>query len=393
MVKNIIIIALAVINGTLIYAFLQRQQGYPQPAQVRPSQPIRIDAGKRNTAEDQVPALAQDVGDTFTQDSYEDLTNELRNRGLPEDLVKQMVLSAINRDFLLDTRMRRTDTPYWKKPERDPHQATVDELDLEEQKRQLLLEIFGTEIVDDPLFEDLFRPLNDRLALLSSDTQIALDALIRSKRAQTLGVRGPGMLREDRVAMRDSSVDLDQAIQELLTEDEYLEYQLRNSPLASAMRRTMDGFDYSEQEFRDIFGIRNASTMADVRQIGGGREEHAAAVQANNEQLRDYLGEARYQEYERLQDPVFRSLQSIGERYGSSESELIEVYEISSAMATQTREIARNGDLPRQEARKRMEEIDQQAFAEIIEVVGEEAAESIRQNTRRFAYRPRPPRR
>ncbi|HAK53794.1 MAG TPA: hypothetical protein DCM54_18100 [Gammaproteobacteria bacterium] len=381
MIKNIVILALFVVNGTLVYAFVVRNP--PPPPQPFTPQivPVNQDMAQEATLE---PAPLELI---TPRENYGTLTEQLRERGVSEDLIRQMVLATIDRDFLLDQQAQRIDTPYWKRPPRDNYETVLATLELEDNKRNMLLEIFGDEIIDDPLFENLFKPLNETLAFLSSDKQIALDSLIRSNQAASTP-RDGGFLRENWVDRQTSEQDLERAIQELLSQDEYMEYQLRESALAGTMRRSMDGLDSSEQEYRDIYEIRNALETNAVTLSGReGRQELLAAREEANQQIEDYLGPQRFEEYERLQDPVYRSLQSVGERYGTSDANVLAVYEVTNDAASRIQEVTENSDLSRSERRQKMSEIQTDTHVQVTDILGEEAAKSVQQNTSRFIFR------
>lgn len=384
MLKNILILTLLVINGTLIYAYIAREPAaIVKHIETAPQiTPLPIESLQQQ----------QDAPEIAILTPEEDLTTlaaQLRERGLSEDLVRQMVLAAINRDFLIQEQSRQIDTPYWKRPERGRYryQTVMADLSNKEAKRTLLLDIFGEDIIEDPVFADLFKPLDESLAFLSSDKQIAMDSLRRSSRAAGT-VQRSGFLREDRTEIRSTAADLNRAIEELLTPDEYLEVQLRESRLAQVVKSNMDGMEYGEQEFRDIFQIRNALESDAERASGpGGRDAFMAAREASNEQVRDYLGEQRFEEYERLQDPLFRSLKTVGEYYNTSESDVVAVYDITNQANTQIRELSQNKQLTKQESRQKVEEIQAETHSNIVDLVGEEAADSVLQNTRRYNFR------
>lgn len=384
MLKNILILTLLVINGTLIYAYIAREPAaIVKHIETAPQiTPLPIESLQQQ----------QDAPEIAILTPEEDLTTlaaQLRERGLSEDLVRQMVLAAINRDFLIQEQSRQIDTPYWKRPERGRYryQTVMADLSNKEAKRTLLLDIFGEDIIEDPVFADLFKPLDESLAFLSSDKQIAMDSLRRSSRAVGT-VQRSGFLREDRTEIRSTAADLNRAIEELLTPDEYLEVQLRESRLAQVVKSNMDGMEYGEQEFRDIFQIRNALESDAERASGpGGRDAFMAAREASNEQVRDYLGEQRFEEYERLQDPLFRSLKTVGEYYNTSESDVVAVYDITNQANTQIRELSQNKQLTKQESRQKVEEIQAETHSNIVDLVGEEAADSVLQNTRRYNFR------
>ena len=380
MLKNIVILALLVVNATLVYAFVTRNPAPPHslaPEIITEVQEITPEfVEKSETLELIAP-----------RENYGLLTEQLRERGVSKNLIRQMVLATINRDFLFDQQAQRIDTPYWKRPPLDNYETVLANLELEDSKRNLLLEIFGDEIIDDQLFDNLFKPLNETLAFLSSDKQIALDSLIRSNQAANTP-RGSGFLRENWADRKTSQQDLKQAVQELLSQDEYMEYQLRESALAGTMRRSMDGMDYSEQEYRDIYAIRDALETNAISQSGrGGREDLLAAQAEANQLIKDYLGPSRFEEYERLQDPVYRSLQSVGERYGASDANVLAVYDVTNDATSRLQEVTENRNLSRSERRQKMEEIQTEINVQVIDILGEEAARSVQQNTSRFIFR------
>ena len=337
MIKNILILTLVVINGTFIYAYLTRQP----TTIVKHIERVAHITSTPNESLQQQQAVPE-IELLTEEEDFTTLAAQLRERGLSEYLVRQMVLAAINRDFLAEEQSRQITTPYWQRPERNRYETVMTALSNEEAKRTLLLDIFGEDIAEDPVFAGLFKPLDEALAFLSSDKQIALDSLRRSGQAAIM-VQGSGFLREDRTEIRATAADLNRAIEELLTPDEYLEVQLRDSRLAQSIKRNMDGMDYGEQEFRDIFQIRHA-LESDAEQASGpgGRDAIIAAREATNEQVRDYLGDERFTEYERLQDPLFRSLKTVGERYNASDADVVAVYDLTNQANTEIRALSQN---------------------------------------------------
>ncbi len=382
MIKNLVIAGLLVANGGLVYYLATLPPVSPQVAVSTPA-PLETPEPVRSPVLENTDAVANAIGAEPPGDSYADLAATLTRLGVPEDTVKALVLAAIDRD-IDDVRWPlEVQTPYWKKPDRNRFEMVQAVIDAEDKRRRLILDLFGEDAVDDPLFADLFKPYNDSLAFLSSDKQIALDGLVRSNRALQTELRSEGLLRETREEMRIVADDLERSLRELLTNDEYHEYQLRESRTAEAMRQSMEGFDYGEQEFRDIFSIRSKMDFDAIRESGGGREAFVEARQATDSEIRNYLGDKRYEEFSRLQDPAYRSLQAIGERYGASEDEMIEVYAITSDINDRARALASGGGVSRQELRSRISQMQAAAHEEIVDVVGDEIAESVRQNTSR----------
>ena len=238
-----------------------------------------------------------------------------------------------------------------------------------------MVDAFGEAIRDDPRFVDLFRPLNDSLPFLSSDKQVAIHEIrVRQQADRSMRFAG-GMLREGREAVRESREMMDQGIQALLSAAEYEEYELRESLLSRRMRRSADLFDYTEQEFREICRILDESPGV-TSGSGWRRNEDADA------RIAAYLGEDRFAEYMRSQDPADRSIRLVGAEGGHSDAEVNAVYAIQKSAIDEMRTLGRDRSLDRTRRQERMVEIRETAESDIAGVIGEASADSVMQNTK-----------
>jgi hypothetical protein len=275
--------------------------------------------------------------------------------------------------------------PYWQAVDKDPQAKLTLQLEWEADRRQQLLALFGTEIASDPLFEEIFKPLNDTLSFLNSDKQIKLYELQRRDEASTQSLFSGGYTQENREDLQSQRQDLQRQIAELLGTEDAIEYQLRESRLADRIRRGLGNFDYSEQEFRQIFAIRQENEGVEFNRFTN-RTEYRQQREQSETRIRDYLGPDRYEDFARSQDPAYRSLQSIGERYGNSTAEINEVYSIGQDAATQIDELRNRNTLSRDERQQRASEIRAESYDEIERIAGKDTAESVRENSRRLGF-------
>ena len=317
----------------------------------------------------------------WESENYASLADLLRSQSYPEDLVRQIVLATISRDQLLSTQ-ERDSSPYWLETKTDQSASDfiLDEL---ANKRLMLVSIFGADIVQDPLFDTLFKPLNDSLSFLDSDTQIAVDETRKRASMSALQRSRGGFITEMRDDRFREAEELEASLRAILTADEFTEYELRESRLAARMTETMATFDYSELEFRDIFTIRRNNEGSEFTKLKD-RQSYRERRTASNEEIKNYLGDQRYKEFERSQDPAYRSLLTIGERYGNTTSEITEVYEISRATETEVSEIRSDKSLTRNQRSEMIEETRSLAMEEITKIAGEQSAKSIESNANRF---------
>jgi hypothetical protein len=315
---------------------------------------------------------------------YEGLIQRLRAEGYDETLLRQIMLATINRDHLL-AKASEPNVPYWQAAKQDPEDKLNAQLRWEADRRQQLLELFGDEITNDPMFEEIFKPLNATLSFLSSDKQVRLYELQRRDEAATQSLFSGGFTQESRDDLAAQRQDLQRQITELLGTSDAFEYQLRESRLADRMRRGLDDFDYSENEFRQIFTMRLENEGVESSRFSN-REEYRNQRQQSETRIRDYLGPDRYEEYARSQDPAYRSLQSIGERYGNSTAEINEIYAVARQTQERIDEIRNQNTLNRDERRERVSEIRADSYSEIERIAGKETAESVQENARRLGF-------
>lgn len=395
MIRNFIIIASITANFSFMYYFYQNLNAdavgaisAPQTTNLSKAEDTTSEQAQRNLleivksdADHQTQDSTQNFPSEWEDGNYTSLTTMLRAQSYTEDLVRQIVLATITRDQLL-ANQDNEQSPYWLRANSDQSESDL-LLAEEEDKRLLLVGIFGKDIIDDPLFETLFKPLNGSLAFLESDKQIAIYELRQRGNSSARERSGRGFITEMRDDRFKEAEVFETSLQSIMSADEYLEYQLRESKLSDRMKQTMSSFDYSEGEFRDIFSIRSTHEGSEFTKLRD-RESFRTLRNASQTEIKDYLGADRFKEFERSQDPTYRSLLAIGERYGNTTREITEVYEISLATQTDVGEIRSDESLTQVQRRDQITETRSRAMEEITDIAGEETAASIQSNTNRF---------
>lgn len=394
MTKNLIILALITINGVFAWALYEMQTSTGADAARAPA---AIAATTETQIEAQTPTLTATLTATtparltdqkvqlalIGDGDYEALAAQLRAARYEESLLRQIVLATMNRDHLM-AEANAFKAPYWQAVDKDYQAKLSLKLEWEDDRRQQLLTLFGDQITDDPMFEEIFKPLNDSLSFLNSDKQVKLYGLQRRDEANTQKLFAGGYTQENREDLQSQRQNLQRQISELLGTEDALEYQLRESRLADRIRGGLSDFDYSEQEFREIFAIRQENEGVEFSRFSS-RAEYREQRELSETRIRDYLGPTRYENFARSQDPAYRSLQSIGERYGNSTAEINEVYSVAQEAATQISEL-RNRSLNRQERQLRASEIRIESYNEIERIAGKDTAESVNENSRRLGF-------
>jgi len=131
----------------------------------------------------------------------------------------------------------------------------------------------------------------------------------------------------------------DELLSASLSPDEKFEVDLRLSNLAQSMKFELSEFGVSEQEFRDMFALRqNLEKEAGVSQfdlMGNNNRETQQKYQEvqkqYKEELKNVLGDDGFSDYERSQDWSYRELNNIARQNEIGNDQVIEAYEIQKA--------------------------------------------------------------
>jgi hypothetical protein len=395
MIKNLLLLGSMLMNVALAYGLFLYSEDIRKD---------RVDAGIQGVNRSgqlhpvaQGPGSAKDIDEVIPTDTevaasfaiYSDLVASLKQQNFPDLLIKQILLARINMEYLELEAQYFVESPYWKAEDRNNEDALDLELRQNQEKRDILLELFGEEVRDDPVFEKLFRPFNRTLGFLGSEKQIALYALVERNKSEVRDFFGPGLIREQMVDRQRLNNELSSAIQQILTPDEFFEYELRTSRTARGMRQSMQGFDYTEMEFRDLFAIRHEfeGQMQSPYMIRGDQQAMNQFMQSRDEQerrLSEYLGVDRYEELSRMQDPAFHSIRTIGERFGASADDIDSVYQVTLEAREKIHEMSRDQSLSMDQRRVNVEEAMAIMGDEVEQLVGEEMKNMIMENSFRM---------
>src|ERR1051325_1909140 len=152
---------------------------------------------------------------------------------------------------------------------------------------------------------------------------------------QEIYTRSKGMLLdEDQEQLRRLEKQREAELAQILTPEELEEYELRNSNTANSMRAQMTGFQPSEEEFRKIFRIQKifdnefnqAFDVTDDAQAEVKARAQQQAQDALNDEVKKILANSRFEDYQRAQDPDYRTLAQVADRLDLSRDVVNRVY-------------------------------------------------------------------
>lgn len=257
-------------------------------------------------------------------EDYRKYIANLRAIGCPEETVKDIVIADVMKLFAARSRQRRAGErtlKYWE----------TDEVGIAAKK------MAGTRRQEDPLFaKEMGRLLHDLLGInfphelerylgAQSSGDGKLSFLPEAKRARVLALvaefdwrRGQILEGSAGLGQFDAGSELRrlemerlEELRAILTPQEMEEFEMTTSETGERLRSLLVGFHPTEGEFRGIFLLQKA--FAEKWEGDGAwgsrtQEERVTAEAELERDIRRVLGAARFADYQRSQDSVYRSL-------------------------------------------------------------------------------------
>ena len=331
-------------------------------------------------------------------DDYKEYIQNLRDIGCPEETIRNLVKQDLDKyydqrkaDILSKSPARKE---FWKSGNpsslgRPSASASSQMAKLDREKNEVLSELFkpsGLAAINRP--GPLARARSQAksgyaMDFIPEETKAQLNTLEQEYGSQLLKKMAQGASdAQDMAEIRQLRQDRDSSIATMLTPEQKMEYDLRKSPTAANMRLQMDGFDPSEDEFRDIFGARKAfddehGVVPGASISAGDMEARQFAEQEMNDQIHTSLGDDRYQDYLRQTDYDYKSIAKITERQGLGENISAQVYDMKGGAEELAREIRMNTGLSIEERQMQLGQIHNVTSRSIESLIGGQGAVAL----------------
>jgi hypothetical protein len=279
-------------------------------------------------------------------DDYRAFIERLRSIGCPEQTIRDLVIADVDKLFaarLLSVNPAARELSYWQADDKDletsagyrERQRQQREIDFA--KRQVLHDLLGLDLVAERNkvlgTEDRF---GRRLGFLPDAKRNQVRMLLESYNDAELEIRqktweeGDTLTAEDKERLKGLQEQREKAIAGVLSPSELEGYELAMSPLAYQVRDSLFGMKASEQEYLTVYNLQKEFRAKWSEEAPQDAQQHAEWEAARAEmqaQLKEKLGEARYLEYQRAQDPDFRELAVAAARYQVPARVAAEIYE------------------------------------------------------------------
>lgn len=187
---------------------------------------------------------------------------------------------------------------------------------------------------------------------------------------------------EDEQALKNLKKERQDELARILEPAEFEDYELRNSPVAQRLRDGLVGIELTADEFRSIFRwqkplegrVGNDAPSADSAPAG----QPAQQQKILDDQIRNLLGDERFAEYQRGQDPDFQSLYQFVQGFQLSPNVAAGIYDLQKQTAQQQSALAANPALSEPERSQAMADIQRKNNAVVKGLIGDKAFDLYR---------------
>jgi len=341
-----------------------------------------------------VPTLSADIW-ALVQSGDPSSPEKLRALGLDEASVNALIRSQVDARYRDREKALQADpasVPYWdyryafsryRSP--DPLKA----LDLRREKTAELKALLGDDYRknDDYVdFRTAFLPPGkaEELRLLIED----YDALTQS----AASIDGGILLPEDREKLAYLEKQKREDLAALLTPDELLAYDMRNSNTTQSLRYQLAGLDPTEEEFTKIYAVRKAHDEKYAPQNATGTNSifitppgSASARKEFEDQIKAALGDDRYAAYQRSTDPDYRIFASLARRLDLPPERAAEAYDLKAALQQKINDFKpQPGTPPNEQRAAYLATITREAEAGFTQLLGSKGFEAFKENSSFF---------
>jgi hypothetical protein len=388
-----IVLSLSLAANLLLALYVVRQAVTPQPpaeAVPTPAEPISARPGSQpNAAPRMNPDSSPPAVRTFTWESvespdYREYIANLRAIGCPEETIRDIIVADVSKLYASKKREVRGEPAkfeYWKAGNPWMGQLDADYLArsraLEEEKLGVLRQL-GIEPdlnMQMASLTDAATAMDSLLGFLPEDKQVRVMKLMQDMQTEMAETAQDGGV--DAKALQDAQRKMEAAIRQVLSPEEFRDYELRMSMTANTMRSQLAGWDPDEQEFLKVYELRK--TFDDeFSMFPRGNESEAewsrrqAAEQQLNQAIREALGESRYTAYERAKDWTFQQIQQAAKRADLGTTEAVQVYEMKQAAEAEARNLRNNRELTQEQRIAALQGIRSETERSIRQVLGDE---------------------
>jgi len=325
-------------------------------------------------------------------EDYRTYIERLRAIGCPEQTIRDIVIADV--DKLLAPRLQEAslqprELKYWQPLEEATwdnaaqRDAFLKQRAVDFEKREVIRELLGVDLIGERLRtqgqDDYY---GARLQFLPEEkrsrVRLVLDQFSDRERILMEQQIEEGDSPERTAELARVQQEKSAALGQLLDPQERTQFDLWFSPTATRTRDAVYGMNATEDEFLKIYNLRRR-----FDETYGGGAAPASAQDELNAQLHQALGDDRYADYLRAQDPDYREFFAATARFGLPQALAVQVYGYKQAAADQRAQVESDSNLTAAQKQAAQQAITDETQRAIREALGEKAAKYLSRRTNR----------
>lgn len=342
----------AVLFATAIY-FATRTAPSPAPVSARAD---RILPPVSKTNRQSKPFSWQQV----ESEDYRTFIANLRSIGCPEETIRDIVIADVNKLFAGRERalLGADQWKYWQPndplPGRLSKERDAQLQALHSEKRAVVRTLLGVDLNEELAKYNENDPSLAHLEFLSPQQRsdvFAIQNRFRETKRRIYAEAERAASAPDLSELKAAFDEREASLARVLSGDSLREYQLRQDETANNLRRSLVGFAPTESEFRSLFSVLKTydqkfaysdPTDSEAQQQ---RQLDRAAVE---NQIKNSLGEARYADYRRANNPQFQELYRLTQQFDLPGDTAAAIFDRHQQMQGQLPQLASLNDDQRQ---------------------------------------------
>jgi hypothetical protein len=363
-------------NAALAY-FLVRGASRPDPG----AAVSRIAAAPRPAAA--ATGIDPTVWPAVEATDLPELVSNLRAAGFPTDMVRAIVAGQLEESFAARRKALDPDAanrPFWKTVAPNP-QLQLAQRQLYREYDKMLRDVLGDNAEPTDPLQSAFNQI--AFGTVPAAKLAEVKAIVRNfaeKQSDLYSAGGIVMITTtEREKVRELEKERDAAIAEVLTPQEYAEYELRASSTATSLRYQLTTFDPTEQEFRTICQMQRAFDLQypSVLAMGALTPEQSATMRQRSEaqklltdQIKAALGPERGEEYVRSLDYNYQQTARLVGRLELPAENARQVYAVQKEFEPRVAELRGNRSLSAEQRNQQLAALQEEATAKVAPLLG-----------------------
>lgn len=335
-------------------------------------------AGKPS-ASDQNASADSKLWTQLSSDDLPGMVQRLRDAGVPIDYIRALAAARIREGFAERRKAlsgNTADQAFWKSTLTLDPRLRAAQMQLYREEREALRQLLGpdAEAPESSLYQTK-RYESVPAARLPEVKD--LERLFDERRQEIYSTNVGAFTAEQGRKLEELRKEQEAALARLLTPEELLEYNLRNSDVSNSLRSELTAFNPTEQEFREMYKLMAPAGSFQAGMTQEEMQRRSDAQRAAREQIKTMLGPERGAEYERATNYQYRQTSQLVSRLELPPETAVKLWDMKTDIEKRAREIGRDVDM--QTRLQQLAALKQEADQRIVSLVGARGVQPYQQ--------------